>query len=442
MKANIFKTIKGSLLIVIISTLVLFSCVEEYWPELDGDYETILVVDGKITNAPGPYTVKISTSSSLDSIPYGREPEYDFKGLRGALVTIHDNDGNLELLTEIDPGIYQTDEGGMQGVIGKSYKITISTPDGKSYESTFEELLQPTGIQDVGYTEEQDQYIINNEEIVDLGIRFNVTSMEAPENLGNFYWELEETYEYHSAYKIEYVYNGILAADFPRDAPWGLSKVKNPDSLFYCWQTKIVREVFTKSTNQFAVRKVENLPLNFISYDNEKMDYKYSVLVNQYTVSNGAHNFLKKINDQNRAQEGLYASQPYQIIGNITNVEDLNEPVLGYFMTASKAESKRVTYTAPFKLEVDTFRICKILAWDFVGYSEASVSRVFREIHYYTEVYELPVYLTHAWVCTNCPAAPGFRVYAIRFAAVGDGCVDCRERQLGGYIEKPDYWDD
>jgi hypothetical protein len=65
---------------------------------------------------------------------------------------------------------------------------------------------------------------------------------------------------------------------------------------------------------------------------------------------------------------------------------------------------------------------------------------VFRYLRYNTQGYEYPIYLTHAWVNLN-PDGPPPVVYAVRFAAVGDGCVDCRERQLGGYIEKPDYWD-
>ena len=45
---------------------------KKYWPELD-KYEDVLVVDGMITNKPGPYTIRLSISAPIDSaefIPY------------------------------------------------------------------------------------------------------------------------------------------------------------------------------------------------------------------------------------------------------------------------------------------------------------------------------------------------------------------------------------
>ena len=52
------------------------SCIKEYWPKLESGGENLLVVDGQITNAAGPYTVKLSRSSSVQSpefIPFQRQ---------------------------------------------------------------------------------------------------------------------------------------------------------------------------------------------------------------------------------------------------------------------------------------------------------------------------------------------------------------------------------
>ena len=438
MSIKIVKIIKIGLLLVIIPIFVFISCIEEYWPELDDDFDSILIVDGRITNEPGPYTVKLSKTSSLDSIPYGVDTKYDFAGLSGVIVSISDEAGNSETLTEIESGIYQTAASGIQGVVGEKYKITISTPGGKFYESTFEELLPPSEVVHLEYREEENISYINNEEIVDAGLQFYVTSAEASERSEYFLWEMEETYEYRSAYQIEHLFEGEFVDGIMLYVPpYNIKKVRNKDTLYYCWKTDVVKEIFTTNLNLFSSPKVEELPLNFISYSNEKLEYGYSLLVNQYTVTKNAHNYLKKIIDQNSNREGMFVSQPYQIRGNIANIEDPLEPVLGYFMAAAKNEGKRVKYEVPYVVEPDGFRNCRIIEYNRGAYLNAThISPVLGYLLFRRNNSEL-TYLTHAWVCYQPCGIP--RVYNYVLCVVDPGCVDCRTR--GGSIVKPDYWD-
>ena len=118
-------------MILIILLLSSTACVDEYWPKLD-KYEDLLVVDGMITNFPGPYTIKLSISSSVDNpmyIPFG-----------GATVIIADHLGNNEILSETDEGTYTTSLSGIQGIIGRKYRIEIETADNKNYKSSGKHL--------------------------------------------------------------------------------------------------------------------------------------------------------------------------------------------------------------------------------------------------------------------------------------------------------------
>ncbi|NOX47147.1 MAG: DUF4249 family protein [Chlorobi bacterium] len=89
--------------------LLLVSCEERYTPELNGNYQNVLVVDGKITNGAPPYTVKLSVSSNVE------DPQYI--ALSGYEVKIMDNVGSIEILSETEDGTYMTSESGMQGVM-------------------------------------------------------------------------------------------------------------------------------------------------------------------------------------------------------------------------------------------------------------------------------------------------------------------------------------
>ncbi|MCD4731084.1 MAG: DUF4249 domain-containing protein, partial [Bacteroidales bacterium] len=117
------------------------ACEDRYWPDLGDKYQDLLVVEGMITNDPGPYTLKLSLSTSVDHPVYLPLPGYE--------AIINDNSGNTEILTEVEPGIYKTAVDGIQGVPGRKYQLTIQSPDGKTYQSDFDELKEPVEIDSV-----------------------------------------------------------------------------------------------------------------------------------------------------------------------------------------------------------------------------------------------------------------------------------------------------
>lgn len=172
--------------------LLLISCVDNYWPELDDQYQDLLVVDGKITNAPGPYTIRLSKSTSVD------HPEYT--PLAGYETIISDNLGNSEMLSEIEPGVYQTAIDGIQGIIGRDYSVTIQSPDGKTYLSDFERLNDPVGIDSVFFELEYDEVDYFPYDMT--GYQFYLNTQPAPDNVTYFLWQLEQTYEYHADFLI------------------------------------------------------------------------------------------------------------------------------------------------------------------------------------------------------------------------------------------------
>lgn len=78
------------------------------------------VVEGNITDQPGPYTVTLSRTYPFAS-------SYTFDGVAGARVEISDDNGDSETLQEIEPGIYET--GRLTGRIGSTYFLRIAIDD-------------------------------------------------------------------------------------------------------------------------------------------------------------------------------------------------------------------------------------------------------------------------------------------------------------------------
>jgi len=125
-------------LIVFLCVLLAVSCIDRIDLNEKKSNEEILIVDGSITNIPGPYEVKLFRSSSVNGnlvVP---------QSMPAKKVILKDDIGNSEILSTVQLGIYRTSLTGMRGVVGRSYKIIIELPDGRIYES-IPERINPSG---------------------------------------------------------------------------------------------------------------------------------------------------------------------------------------------------------------------------------------------------------------------------------------------------------
>jgi len=103
-------------------TLLSTSCQQVIDIELN-DKDAAIVIEGNITDQPGPYTVSISKTVNFS------DPN-TFPGVSGAFVVMYDNVGNIDTLTETTAGTYVTSS--IQGMPGRTYTLSV-TSEGKTY---------------------------------------------------------------------------------------------------------------------------------------------------------------------------------------------------------------------------------------------------------------------------------------------------------------------
>jgi len=106
-------------ILLIFASICLFSCKKEVNLNLD-DAGPHIVIQGEITDAAGPYSVKINQSVSFSS-------ENSFPAVSGASIKISDNEGHTDSLTETSPGVYSTQL--LQGKPGNTYTMTVKALD-------------------------------------------------------------------------------------------------------------------------------------------------------------------------------------------------------------------------------------------------------------------------------------------------------------------------
>lgn len=309
-----------TLLYILVAT-ILGSCLDPYYPEIN-DYLDLPVVEGSITNGPGPYIVKLSRSVALDNMKS--------KPIRGAIVTISDDTGIQETLWESAPGTYSTSVTGIKGVTGRSYRLTIET-DGKTYQSNYETLKEPVDIDSV-YTRLEKKVI---EEGTVQGLQFYVSTKDMPDKNTQLLWTYQETYKFRSDLRLDYIF-------YSRD-----SMVNNEsDSGSMCWQTVQGYETFSFSDINHTGTRLANFPLHYIDGLTNKLSVRYSVLVYQYTISESAYHYWNEIEKLHEESGSLYTRQPYQVTGNLKNLDNTDDIMLGYFMVAG-VSTKRVYVDPP-----------------------------------------------------------------------------------------------
>jgi hypothetical protein len=101
---------------IILIALLFTSCEKTVDLKYKGNQSKI-IIEGNITNEPGPYFVKVTKSVSLSAT--GNYPTVD-----NAVVTISDNAGSSETLNPQGNGMYRTNT--LIGLPGRTYTLTVN----------------------------------------------------------------------------------------------------------------------------------------------------------------------------------------------------------------------------------------------------------------------------------------------------------------------------
>lgn len=369
------------------------SCIDEYWPDIGSKYTELLVVDGVLTDSPGPYIIKLSLSTNFDFPEYNPVPN--------AEVCIVDNLGNKEELIEADPGTYVTHSEEFNGIVGRKYKLEIQTSTGEYYESGFEELLASVEINSI-YAEIEYQQVDNS--IHDyVGYQFYLDTKLAEQDTNYYFWRLTSTYKYNSDYYTRYYYDQ------------GLHPFPDTDSIYTCWLTSKVEQLYTYKTENLSQPILERIPLNYVNTEARTLSIRYSLLVDQFVLDKDAYTFWDDIREQSSHQDNIYVTQPFQIRGNMFNPNDPDEPVLGYFMVAGHSQ-KRVFVNRPPATIPFYYPICELDDGDFDAFGYIG----------WTDQRSWPLYVTED--INGAKALPP------------QECIDCRKK--GGTIIPPEFWTD
>ena len=165
-------------LIAILVSLTLFSCEDIVELDIEEGPKNV-IIDGGVTNQPGPYRINLSITQDFNST--STNPQ-----LGGAIVIITENDSFSDTLIEVSRGVYET-VNLMQSTIGNSYKLYVKTPFDEEYLSTSEELFEAVPL-DTLYAKKDDFSFGGDDDEEDKGEVFELNfAFQDPKGIDNFY---------------------------------------------------------------------------------------------------------------------------------------------------------------------------------------------------------------------------------------------------------------
>ncbi|MFC2081466.1 DUF4249 domain-containing protein [Bacteroidota bacterium] len=310
------------------------SCIESFHPEIK-ETQDQLVVSGNISDQPGWHYVEVSRSSPFN------DPH--FIPVRGCVVRVEDENGLGINYSEDQPGVYRADLDESFLGVNKAYKLYVYTQDGEEYQSDYDSLLACPPVDSLYYEIEKHESEDTNVTYLG-GIQFYVDVKGKAGDSRNFLWKLEETYEYRAAYLIQYFWDTDSVYEF--DPP--------SDSLTRCYKSGSISEIYTASSRHLVANELNRYPLSFVSGKFPQLRFKYGLMVTQYSLSDEAFLYWENMRTLTYETGGMYEKQPASADGNIYNVNDPEEQVLGFFY-ASQERQKWIVLKRPFLMYILDF---------------------------------------------------------------------------------------
>ncbi|MES2838643.1 MAG: DUF4249 domain-containing protein, partial [Bacteroidota bacterium] len=277
-----------------------------------------MVVDGEISNKPGPYSVILQQSSPFGTSDFSPPPP-------SAVVSISDNLGNAETLTYMGNGKFETNT--TQGVIGRTYVLEIKLGDKKVYKSTPQTIKKPIPIDKI-YTEYVPYKGYPN---VFIGGEFHVyLDTIDPATTGDYY-----RWNYTNYDPIDYC---LATAQI---------KETGPDNRQYiccepCWAVNYCVGCIYLGSDQYNNGKKINR--QFIGKFPYNTVFSTFLQVEQKVLTKENYIYWKEIDGQINNSGGIFDTPPANIHGNIYSETDSNEQVLGFFAATG-------IVTVPYRVE-------------------------------------------------------------------------------------------
>ena len=326
--------------IFIVVLILVTSCSKVYDPGID-TAQSMLVVDGRITNKTDAYHVLLSSTRPFTSSEKGAP-------VRGANVFVTDNLDNSYKFNERDKGDYVSDSLQFTGQPGYTYRLHIITEDGTEYDSDPQKIFPEVSPDNV-YAE------FDNEEVLS-----GVTGLKVNTPGASIFLDIRNQSDTMPRFRIV---SDLVIQYFDED--W----MHIDDSYgctfeFYQWKTININSNFNITDENYLLNSasIKKHPAGFLDDYFNVLAYSYEGKINLedttatavktnsigfhlihhrilylslYTLNNETYQYYKSLHAQIQSDGKIFDPVAAQLIGNIKCVSDREKKAIGFFEASS-----------------------------------------------------------------------------------------------------------
>lgn len=300
----------------------------------------IIVLEGSITSEPGPYVINLTRGLPLESDSTVNFP------VAGASIVLHSDKGEAEKFNEVAAGKYSTG-GSIRGTLGVTYYITLTMPDGATFQSE-PETIRPSGeIEEIRFQYEprtvQKSWGPQPADVFNIYVDANAAPSEGQPSFVR--WRFTGTFVMETNPELHMRW--LQGANRYMD-PWPCSGYEVEPFAFggyglvwkrectccRCWITE--HETIPRLSDNDLVMdgQFRNVKVAEVAVTRRTFYEKYKVTIDQMTLSKNAFDYFKIIRTQKDGATNLFQPPPGKLTGNIKPVNS-NYEIIGLFWAAS-----------------------------------------------------------------------------------------------------------
>lgn len=233
----------------------------------------------------------------------------------GATVTIETAQAAIATLTEKAKGTYVTPVLNLDKT--KQYRLRVKLRTGATYLSDLVDVKVTPPIDSVGYTVKSD------------GIQVYANTHDDSNNSRYYLYNFSETYKFNTYDRSFLIYDK------------GLRDRTTAEDITTCFATSPSNKIVLYSTAALTKDVAYQAPIIFHESTSEKISIRYTILLTQTAITKEAYRFWENLKTSTESLGSIFDAQPSQLVGNIHNVANATEPVIGY-ISAGTTQTKRI----------------------------------------------------------------------------------------------------
>lgn len=323
---------KGTFWIGFVLVVIAASCVDRINFDVGDPTVFPVVVEGFITDQPGPYEVKVTKAFDIESKLSIKQP------LSVRKIVISDNVGNSEQLEKVSDGIYRTRVNGIHGVVGRAYSMRVELLDGRIYESIRDTMMVGGSVDKI---ERNLVSYIDETNATAYGFDIFFDSDAGDNTSFQFLWKMVATYKVSTNPELNTEPCGESRCLAP--LPCSAMEVDIDGQLVYvrpceccdCW-VDLYNDLPIVSDDQLVKNGVfQHVKAGMIPIDQYTLSYKTHVEIQQFSLTPRVFEFWKSVRAQKTGTTSLFQPLTGKIIGNFEQVGGEPGPLEGIFYASS-----------------------------------------------------------------------------------------------------------